>query len=519
MECWRLAHYARAGSSERVAKGGRLPIGARTDHAASSPQWRARTAVMVVCTLASSALVGQGTDRASAKALPPATGYGCGAIALQNLTRLVGQPVSLDRLQQTLGKDTTSFHDIVAAAGTVGVDLTGYRLDFSALAEFGTPAIVRIRGDHFVAVHGFGNDGLEIADGINRSEHVSRAAFERQWDGMALVCRTTAAPSADGPKAFMWSPASVDIGTVVPVGATIRGEIPVANIGNAVLHIEGVRTSCGCLALTPTVTAIEPGATAAIAFELAVSGYVGPRTFPVLITSNDGHVPVRKVAVNVEVRPRLFADQVRVVIRDLFVGSRQTSELRILRPGAPFGLQSVVCDLDAVSVVSEPLHVGDYWGHRLLIQANGEKVGLHRGEIRVLTDSAPSEFAVPIEVHVLGTNAGLLPRVLCVGVLYPGEKVSRVLCLPESAGAVRIKQVQSSAPDVTVKLFGEEPALGVEFAVTAGEEGTPIRALCRVEFAEGAGSCEVEVVGVCLGLTGQVAPGSPRPAGSVPEAQ
>ena len=102
------------------------------------------------------------------------------------------------------------------------------------------------------------------------------------WQLLALIT---------GPQLACDEP-SKDLGSVVK-GATVPVSFEIRNVGNAALHIDRIKPSCGgCLTVSPpTEISIKPGCVYVLHVTLHTNGIEGAIKKHIVLFSNDGRKP------------------------------------------------------------------------------------------------------------------------------------------------------------------------------------------------------------------------------------
>jgi len=86
---------------------------------------------------------------------------GCGPRALAKILELMGRDVDVKELAKLAGADGrgwTSMYGLAQAAKAYGLEAIGYRLSLEELRDIHLPAIVHVKGNHFVVLLSYGCD-------------------------------------------------------------------------------------------------------------------------------------------------------------------------------------------------------------------------------------------------------------------------------------------------------------------------------------------------------------------------
>ncbi|MCY4258502.1 MAG: cysteine peptidase family C39 domain-containing protein [bacterium] len=112
----------------------------------------------------------------------------CGAACLGILLAHHGKHVSTEELRVAcrVSRDGSSASDIVAAARSYGLSLTGWRMDTDALAELDSPAILFWEFNHFVVLEQIRGGRYYLNDPANGRRSVSAQTIDRAFTGVVL---------------------------------------------------------------------------------------------------------------------------------------------------------------------------------------------------------------------------------------------------------------------------------------------------------------------------------------------
>ncbi|MGA1795322.1 MAG: peptidase domain-containing ABC transporter [bacterium] len=113
----------------------------------------------------------------------------CGVASLAMVCRFFGNHVGLNHLRQLAytGAEGTSLKAICRAARELGLEARAIKASKRNLHKMPLPAIVHLKGDHWVVLYDMDRRYVNVADpavGITRME---RKEFEREWTGYAAL--------------------------------------------------------------------------------------------------------------------------------------------------------------------------------------------------------------------------------------------------------------------------------------------------------------------------------------------
>lgn len=118
-----------------------------------------------------------------------------------------------------------------------------------------------------------------------------------------LLLASLGLAACGGAPALITAPAEFDFGDV-PAADPVSATLVLRNQGTGTLHIESVRTSCGCTTADIADTSVAPNGetTLTVTFDpLAHEGLYGPLLRMVYVASNDPDQPELEIPVTVNV--------------------------------------------------------------------------------------------------------------------------------------------------------------------------------------------------------------------------
>lgn len=113
----------------------------------------------------------------------------CGAACLGIVMAHHGRWVSREELREAcaVSRDGSTAADIVRAAGSFGLNATGWRKDLDELADMQLPAILFWEFNHFSVLEGFAHGRYYLNDPANGRRAVSEDTFSRGYTGVLLA--------------------------------------------------------------------------------------------------------------------------------------------------------------------------------------------------------------------------------------------------------------------------------------------------------------------------------------------
>jgi hypothetical protein len=272
-----------------------------------------------------------------------------------------------------------------------------------------------------------------------------------------------------------------DFGTVER-GARVDHTFRLPNRGNADLHVDHVKSSCGCTVAVLSERVVPPGGEARIAVSLDTAGLAGRTTKTVSVYTNDADLPV----VGLSLAGQVASDLV-MTPRPLYLGRVRRGDLvrrEVLitpgREGAAYAVQRAENTNPAVHARLEPRPDGP--GQRLVVELARDMPLGRFNETLSLHTTSPREPVMTLAVF--GSVEGdvvVLPPQVTFGVTRGGGTPERDLyvrnrgvrpvtvtrvVVPEKLATYSLAAVQEGVEyRVTVRLREDLPPGKVEGAV------------------------------------------------------
>jgi hypothetical protein len=289
-----------------------------------------------------------------------------------------------------------------------------------------------------------------------------------RWMGwvaaVLLAVGAHVAPAGAGPRAAFdehaWSFGSVERGTKVDHVFGVR------NVGDALLRIEQVKSSCGCTVAVVSGNEIAPGDEGRIAVTLDTARMAGPVTKVVTAYTNDPETPAVGLAMHGEVLTDLVLTPTPLYLGKLRHGEEVTRTVVIApgRPDASYEVISAEQGSPALHTRLEPRTDGP--GQRLVVVLAGTvPIGRFNDQITLRTTS-PREPVITLPVF--GSVEGdvvVLPPQVTFGVARGGPVLERELHIHNRGShPLTVTRVKVPTELVTYDLKPVEP--GVEYLLS-----------------------------------------------------
>lgn len=282
------------------------------------------------------------------------------------------------------------------------------------------------------------------------------------------------AARADGPRLGVAEPA-YDFGTV-DQGARVEHAWSVRNTGTADLHIDHVKSSCGCTAAVVSSADVPPGGEGRVMVILDTARLVGRTTKVLTVYTNDPDTPAGALTITGEVAAELVATPMPLYLGKLRRGERIEREVRVM-PGRP-GVTTVVTAVEhtnpALHALLDALPEG---GQMVTVELERDMpLGRFNDQLTLRTTGSR-----PLVIPVFGSVEGdvvVLPPQVTFGVARGGS-------VPERELYIHNRGVRPVAVTrVTV------PAGVVSYRLSTVEDGQDYRLTLRLRDGLPAGKVE-----------------------------
>lgn len=197
----------------------------------------------------------------------------------------------------------------------------------------------------------------------------------------------------------------IDLG-VLYNGAVKGADIKLTNTGSDTLTIMSVQSTCGCTTVKHPKSALAPGESDIIKVEFNSTGFYGPATRHVNITSNDPNRPYVTVTLNAEVRNDLepVTKSSLIWIGTVPIGKSASQELIFKnRSGKTLTIKNVVSKDPGIILKPESTSVPPSGELKVLITIQSTQEGYVSGEVFLETDSK-NQPRVPLRVSFVGVK-------------------------------------------------------------------------------------------------------------------
>lgn len=216
----------------------------------------------------------------------------CGPISLWTASMRLGNAVDLERIIELTFDDarTVSMLSLKEAAEELGLNAIGMKVDWEYLSRLQTPAILFVKGNHFVCAdprEGKDKSSVRLYDWPNKTTFVKAEDLEQIWNGEMLeIIPPVIEEVAAGEPRIQFESLLEDFGSVEN---TERVDLNFffKNIGDATLEIKKVEKSCGCTSVETSSEHLAPGETAVVSADFELRGRKNLQFHHINVLTND----------------------------------------------------------------------------------------------------------------------------------------------------------------------------------------------------------------------------------------
>jgi len=368
-----------------------------------------------------------------------------------------------------------SMLQLAQLARSHGLTAEGQRIDWATLRSLGQPAILFVRGSHFILAdptvvhHRRPDELIRYYEPPDVAGWLTRAQLEEQWAGHALVLgRDPAATDS----IYRLGPIYHDFGNATE-NDDIRFQYTLTNQSDLPITLSEPHLSCGCTSATLSTRTVQPGQTAYLDLFQDLNGVSGQKNFDIGVQINppDGPHVGFTLTGYVEQGVRLSHDVVRLKHLKPGVDATETVYFEDMTGAGVEVLEAWVegnCGDATLTPVVEPVEPeGDitsrYAIHLLVSPPQAMPAGCTARLMLHTTSEDNAILEVPVELAMLPTLSADVDT-LAFGVLTPGDERSEVLRIAsEDQGALESLKLEVNAeqpgypvPEITGTEAGEQ---------------------------------------------------------------
>ncbi len=283
------------------------------------------------------------------------------------------------------------------------------------------------------------------------------------------------------------------------------------------IHIVGIRLSCGCarVPIPDEQRTIHPGTSVPILVVLDTSSLAGARSTTVCLAFDKPSPGEIRLHLNTYVRSDVRVQPGAVEFGAIRREASVEKTLQVSSSGRySWGIVEVKSHPHVTCQVIETRRDWNQVSYRVQVRLGPEAPpGYFRGQVTLVTNEPQNrEIAVPIEAHVLA-DLSVSPATLFLGVVAPGEEVSRQLVVRASR-PFAIRDVKADGTGIKIG-FGKsevrKPLYLIPVKFQAGEEAGRIERTIHIQ---------TDLEGGAISVPASAVVATPQqPASSVSEAE
>ncbi len=190
------------------------------------------------------------------------------------------------------------------------------------------------------------------------------------------------------PKIIVVGNSVADMGTVYNTGTHVINTFQIENAGDQPLHINQVRTSCGCTAALLSDSLLKPGQKSEIKVDFNPSGYSGDITKYIYIMSTDPSNQMTTLQLKMKISYALQSDPSFILFSNPKAGIPDTSAVTLTNNSSDtIEITGVEANAKEISSQVDDASLKPGQSTRLHMYLIGEKAGPLSGEVIVHTSS------------------------------------------------------------------------------------------------------------------------------------
>ena len=394
-------------------------------------------------------------------------GTDCGPRALQVICQFAGRDTALDELT-TLCSTTdngTTVANLFHAAEQKGFETQAAIMNIRELQDrlrkTKQPIIVFVDGDHFIVVTEIKDNNVHTIDSPGLSKRITVQAFEKRWQGHAFIL-TEKSTINDGP-AIRFDRAMYDFGEVA-AGRRINHIFQYTNVGNKILKIASIQSSCNCTTNHFSHDLVLPAKSGEIPVIYTAKG-VGKQTEQLKVFSNDPIKPVTVLTITGNVRPLPFATPPKLFFTTK--NSKKEIHLRQLSQGA---VRILKLDATSPNIITHDYESGSNVNGQSTISVSLDESTVSQSFRAKLLIHIDHPDVTTIEVPIQYTPAAAIkvtPARIFMGITKSDESLTYSVSIrSKDDNPFEITDVTVDSPYLTTKTTEVESAK--EFALEVG---------------------------------------------------
>ena len=242
----------------------------------------------------------------------------------------------------------------------------------------------------------------------------------------------------------------------VEAGEEVEHTFTFRNTGEGVLAIKKVLTSCGCTGAVVSDREVPPGGTGAVKATFQTKGFHGNVKKSLTVESNDPENELVRLTIGGTVNPEVTVEPRYVNWETLEPGNPpRPVELRIrFIEGRGLRLEKIQSESPSVVLTKQSEEENGAIYSVALAQSLPQGTVIGRITIQTNSEKVP-EIHVPFHGFVQG-NVKLIPSLLSVGRIAPGQEETRNLSLTKTGGPdFSVRKVEATTDEIRTELVEE----------------------------------------------------------------
>lgn len=194
-----------------------------------------------------------------------------------------------------------------------------------------------------------------------------------------------------------WSTRQIDFHPTIEQ-SSVQADFEFANVGNSVVNIRDVKTSCGCTTAAMDKRSYDPGEKGKISVVFNIGERIGFQQKQIMVTTDSLEEPTAQLTIRAFI-PELIRMEPRAVIWP--VNSEAAPRVIHLTTGTeqPIKVLGVRASDDRLFAKLKSIRAGRSYDIELTVSATAEPL---RGSVRIDTDYPPSHprvYTLPVEIQ------------------------------------------------------------------------------------------------------------------------
>ena len=380
----------------------------------------------------------------------------CGPKCLLAVMEHYGLAATLEEMLQLSAMDPdlgVTLQDLALAAQRKGFRAFGRKMNAGELKALDAPAILYVPAEkHFLVCWGYTGKGYDVWDPYGARLVVNEETLAMRWQGVVLVIYPCLPNSESTPK-LLFDSYIHDFG-VMGTHETANAVFSLHNAGEVPLHINDVKTTCGCLVVAKKPDLVAPGEKAEIRVQFLSTDHEGIERPQLIIASDDKDEPSltlrmrANIVTQYEVRPSVLS------FGTVPLGTGAIGRV-LVRCKSGTQITSATTDIPGVTTeyFNDGIPVGQFRSQVVVALGSNVMLGPIHGFLSIASDNPAKPM---IEVPITGRVESVFratPSVVFFGQVDSGTLPKRTVEFSSSDGSdVKILSVEPADERLTACL-------------------------------------------------------------------